>query len=355
MNARRTFLLALPLIFVGCKSKATAPEAVESPPYVITHSPHVENDVKCLECHKGVDEADKLDPANRHVKFTPKSKACADCHEAADLAKIVVPKRKKEYRLTFSHADHVFQVDGKCQTCHQRLPEKGDLSAPPPPMSACTGCHNHQVDFAEARCTPCHVDLRAYPLKPVSEFAHVGDFKRNHGALARTSANTCAACHDQTFCADCHSPATTPAGPAIRWPEEVQRNFIHRGDFVSRHMIEAGTNPSSCARCHGSAFCESCHAQQNVAAPTAPFTGERDPHPAGWSTGPEHGKAARRNIVICSSCHASNADQVCVMCHRDTNPSTTGESRNPHPKGFLKRNEKDDWGKPVCRACHTVP
>jgi hypothetical protein len=353
MNPRRTLLLALATLAAGCTAKGTAPAQAESPPYMFPHSPHVENDVKCLECHSGVEDAAKLDPAVRHVRLDARSKVCADCHEAADLAKIVVPKRKKEFQLTFSHQDHVFQVDGKCQTCHQRLPEKGDAKPPRPPMSACTGCHNHQQDFAEARCSPCHVDLRAFPLKPLSEYAHAGDFKRNHGALARTSASACATCHDQTFCADCHSPATTPAGPAIRWPEEVQRDFIHRGDFVSRHMIEAGTNPSSCARCHGTAFCESCHAQQNVAAPSAPFvSGERDPHPAGWSTGPEHGKAARRNIVVCASCHASNADQVCVMCHRDTDPSAAGESRNPHPSGFLKRNEKDDWSKPVCRVCH---
>jgi hypothetical protein len=355
MNARRTPLIALILLAAGCSAKGTPNgKTAENPPYMFPHSPHVENDVKCEECHKGIEEAAKLDPAVRHVKLNAKAKACTDCH-GDEIAKIAVPKRKREYQLTFSHQDHLFQVDGKCKTCHQRLSEKGDAEAPAPPMSACTGCHNHQKDFDEARCSPCHVDLRAFPLKPLSDYAHAGDFKRNHGALARTSAAACATCHDQTFCADCHSPATTPTGPALRWPEEVQRDFIHRGDFVSRHMIEAGTNPSSCARCHGTAFCESCHAQQGIAAPNAAFTSDREPHPAGWGLNPEHGKAARRNIVVCASCHSSNADQVCVSCHIDRDPATTGEvgTVNPHPKGFLKRNEKDDWNEnPVCRACH---
>jgi hypothetical protein len=358
MNRLRTLLVAAAALAgaAGCTAKGTAEKKAENPPYIFPHSPHVENDVKCLVCHAGVDDAGKLDPAVRHVKLDPKSKVCADCHEAADLAKISVPKRKNEYRLTFSHADHVFQVDGKCQTCHQRLPEKGDAEAPKPPMSACTGCHNHEEDFAQAKCSPCHVDLRAYPLKPISEYAHKGDFKRNHGALARTSANACATCHDQTFCTDCHSPATTPAGPALRWPEQVERDFIHRGDFVSRHMIEAGANPSSCAKCHGTAFCESCHRMQGVAsAPgTIYTTGGAPPHPAGWSDGAQHGVAARRNIATCSGCHSSNADQLCVMCHRDVDPSTPndGVSRNPHPSGFLKRNDSDDKGKAVCRVCH---
>lgn len=348
MSPRRS-LLALTAAAVaaaaGCSAKGTAPKQDESPPYVFPHSPHVENDVKCLLCHAGVDDAGKLDPATRHVKLDPKQKACADCH-GDEIAKLQAPTRVKEYTLTFSHADHVFQVDGKCQTCHQRLPEKGDAVAPKPPMSACTGCHNHEEDFANAKCSPCHVDLRAYPLKPLSEYAHKGDFKRNHGAQARTSAAACATCHDQTFCVDCHSPATTPAAPALRWPELVQRDFIHRGDFTSRHMIEASANPSSCARCHGTAFCESCHAQQGVAAPTAPFTSSRIPHPAGWSAGSQHGVAARRNIVTCSGCHTSNANQVCVMCHY------SGSGRNPHPAGFLSRHDRGDQSKPVCRVCH---
>ncbi len=346
MNRLRTLVVAAAAIAAGCTAKGTAPKNAENPPYVFPHAPHVENDVKCLLCHAGVDGADKLDPKVRHVKLDPKNKACADCHEAADLAKVQVPKRVKEYALTFSHADHVFQVDGTCQVCHQRLPEKGDAEAPNPPMSACTGCHNHEEDFANARCSPCHVDLKKYPLKPISEFAHKGDFKKTHGAQARTSANACATCHDQTFCADCHSPATTPMAPALRWPELVQRDFIHRGDFMSRHMVEAAATPASCTKCHGGAFCESCHAQQGVAAPNAPFTTERDPHPAGWS-GAAHGQAARRNIVTCSGCHQSNADQVCVMCHRD------GPRINPHPASFLSRHDSEDQRKnAVCRTCH---
>jgi hypothetical protein len=348
MNALRTLLVAAAALAAACAPKGNVKEKGESPPYVFPHSPHVENDVKCTLCHVGLDDAGKLDPAVRHVRLDPKNKACADCH-GDEIAKVTVPKRRKEYALTFSHAAHLKKVDGKCQTCHQRLPEKGDAEAPAPPMTACTGCHNHQQDFDQARCTPCHLDLRRFPLKPVSEYAHAGDFKRSHGAMARTSANACASCHDQTFCADCHSPATTPAAPALRWPEQVEREFIHRGDFVSRHMIEAGANPASCAKCHGTPFCNSCHELQNVASsPQTGFSAGRDPHPAGWSGGDQHGKAARRNVVVCSSCHDNGADSICVMCHR-----VGGPGGNPHPSSFLKRYDADDQHeKPVCRACH---
>lgn len=343
MRALRTWVVAAAALAAGCTSKGKAPERAENPPYVFPHSPHVENDVKCDLCHPGLDDAGKLDPAVRHVKLNPKDKACADCH-GDEIAGIKVPKRVKEFRLTFSHADHLFQVDGKCQGCHQKLPEKGDAAAEAPPMSACTGCHNHQKDFDEARCTPCHVDLKAFPLKPLTEFAHKGDFKRTHGALARTSAATCATCHDQTYCVDCHSPATTPMGPALRWPELVERDFIHRGDYVSRHMIEAGANPASCTKCHGAAFCESCHRLQGVASlPGTTFTSDRNPHPTGWAGAP-HGKAARRNIATCASCHQANAELLCGTCHNH------GPRINPHPPGF----DGDGKSKGVCRTCHAA-
>jgi len=90
MNARRTLLLALVTLAAGCTAKGKAPDKDASPPYMFPHSPHVENDVKCLECHKGVDDAAKLDPAVRHVKLDVKSKVCADCHEAADGFDVVV-------------------------------------------------------------------------------------------------------------------------------------------------------------------------------------------------------------------------------------------------------------------------
>ena len=46
----------------------------------------------------------------------------------------------------------------KCQSCHVQLPEPSDTKAPVPPMAACTSCHNHQADFAAAKCTPCKSD-----------------------------------------------------------------------------------------------------------------------------------------------------------------------------------------------------
>ena len=125
-------------------------------------------------------------------------------------------------------------------------------------MASCTACHHHQQEFADARCKPCHTDLKGY--KPETAFKHAGNWLAMHGALARPSAESCAQCHDQTYCASCHSPATTPARLETIFPERVEQSYIHRGDYVSRHMVDAAANPASCRSCHGSPFCDACHA-----------------------------------------------------------------------------------------------
>ena len=102
MNRLRTLLAAAAALSAaaGCTANGKAPKQAENPPYVFPHTPHVENDVACTLCHAGLDDAGKLDPKVRHVRLDPKNKACADCHEAADLAKVVVPKRVRNSRAT---------------------------------------------------------------------------------------------------------------------------------------------------------------------------------------------------------------------------------------------------------------
>ncbi len=355
MNARLPIALGLAAAVLGCGPKVSKKAAETQAPYVFPHPTHVDADVKCTNCHEGMEESDKLEAGVRHVRLPPKpsrNDACGDCHDTDPH--LTVPARDYTPRFRFSHADHLKRVEGDCKRCHQQLPDRGDRETKRPPMSACTSCHNHAQDYGRGRCQPCHVDLKGY--EPLTAFRHAGDWGRAHGALAKPSADTCASCHDQTFCAECHAAATTPARPSIVYPERVDRSFIHRGDYVSRHMVDAGVTPANCRRCHGPAFCEACHTQQNLTKQAAGF---RDPHPAGWAndraSGHFHGDAARRDISSCAGCHDQGADAVCVACHRvggiaDTNPN------GPHPSSFISKHKGDDRTKnPVCTACHTGP
>jgi len=355
----RHLLVAVAAAFLAaCAAKDTKPAAKADPPYVFPHSPHVENDVDCKACHAAIVRDTRLEARVRHVSLPKKnSDTCSGCHDDKDFKakiKLAIPARTRPFDVRFNHAAHLAKQGVSCTTCHKALPEAGQVQPARVPMEACTGCHNHQADFKAGRCTPCHVDLKRYE-KPMAAFQHAGDFLRTHGALARSSAESCAACHEQTFCADCHSATTAPGRQAVLFPEAVQRDFIHRGDYQSRHMIDAGANPASCRKCHGSNFCDSCHTQRNLTQSAG--VQPQNPHPAGWGivgTGDFHGPAARKNIVLCAGCHDNGASAICVSCHqvggRASNPSNPN---GPHPASFVsKRKGEDRTKRAMCMTCH---
>ncbi len=355
MNRALPLLLVLALAGAGAGCRAQtgkgSPAHAEKkaakggrPAVDFTHSVHVDQGIGCTDCHEGIDKATSLN--QRHL---PKTEKCAECHNdgrpGPSLEGIPPP------RLTFSHAQHVNQaaIKGKCDTCHKKLPEMGEPRESPK-MEACTGCHKHQQDFAQGRCRPCHLDLKGY--KPENAYAHQGDWLRQHPAQARPSAESCAACHDQTYCAQCHSATTTAARPSIIWPEDVQRSYIHRGDYVGRHTVDAAANPSSCRKCHGTKFCEACHVEQNLAKPND--VGRRPASHTGpdWATnrasGNFHGDAARRDVTSCANCHDQGASSTCVLCHH-----VGGVGGNPHPPSFLSKHDASDRRhNSMCRVCH---
>jgi hypothetical protein len=336
------------VLAVACSAKGKKPEAQkQDPAYGFPHAVHVDADLACTACHATIETATRLEAGVRHVKLPAKPSQdpiCSGCHDTDPAA--TIPSRAEPFRLSFDHAAHLPLVKD-CKACHATPPEPGDRDAKVPPMAVCTSCHNHQKDFAEARCTPCHVDLKG--LAPQTAFSHQGDWLRVHGPLAKPTAESCAQCHDQTYCAECHSAQTAAARPSVIFPEEVTRAFIHRGDYVSRHTIEAGANPASCRRCHGSAFCEACHTQQGFVSDRTTFGSPRDPHPAGWVGGEAHGRAARRDVTSCAGCHDNGADALCVNCHQVGGSANV----NPHPRAFTRKHSPGDIEKnAMCRACH---
>jgi hypothetical protein len=349
----RTFALALVLsLAAACGRKPaveTAPGKVQAP-VTFPHATHVDADVACSACHD-LSKATRLDPGVRHVKLPAqitKTPPCADCHDTEPKQKKVPPRPGRAFRLTFNHAAHLARTKD-CKQCHTKLPEPDSNELPSPPMAACTGCHHHQEEFAQARCMPCHVDLKGFT--PETAFRHEGNWLASHGSFARTSEGTCAACHDQTYCADCHSPATVAGRLENIFPERVERAFIHRGDYVARHMVDAGANPGSCRSCHGTPFCDACHKANGFSA-GGPGTRIRPlSHATGWANtldGGTHKREARRDIAACASCHDQRGPQnTCLACHR----ASTG--RNPHPKQFLDKHSLGDVARnSMCKECH---
>jgi hypothetical protein len=131
-----------------------------------------------------------------------------------------------------------------------------------------------------------------------------------------------------------------------RRPERIDRNFVHRGDFITRHAIEAESQPARCLSCHTPETCDSCHVARGVSANR--ILG-RNPHPPGWvGTAPgdhsRHGREARRDILSCASCHEQGASTNCIRCHK-----VGAFGGNPHPGGW--RSTQSESSK-MCRYCH---
>jgi hypothetical protein len=318
------------------------------------HDRHAAAKVDCLVCHESIYDAKTLEG-----QFLPSEKVCLGCHREAkeqgrcNLCHTDVrragPWPQLQSTVRVSHSDHIERTKEDCKTCHKQLPNPLRTTAMSPSMQACLGCHEHRRDYDQGRCNKCHTNLERYPLEPIADFSHAGNYVQTHMDDARSAADRCATCHEQTFCADCHAK-TAPMKIELKLPERVDADFIHRGDYVGRHAVDAQGEPATCRRCHGSSFCDSCHRANNL----TPFgTNPRDPHPLGWAfpgSAQFHGTAARRDITACAGCHDQGARSICVDCHK-----VGGVGGNPHPLGWTDRHPREEIGRNgMCLACHAL-
>ena len=354
MNRRRVMFLALLLVLAASAGACRVFRGDAGKGQIVfSHSDHLEHG-DCSDCHEGVESSTGATAG----KFIPVKKGCANCHDdVIDKCQMChrgpragVSLKRVDRKLKFSHAAHASRVDKKkgCATCH---PKEKNGAATIPGHASCDSCH--KKSRAALDCVKCHQDLSRY-RKPTGALTHGPGFAKKHGVRARQGARACVQCHDQAYCADCHSSAAM-AKASVRFPEKVNRRFIHRGDYLSRHAIEARSDPASCRSCHGQRTCRSCHALNGLAASAE--TGKRKGrggkavHPAGWMTAGSaafHGHKARLDIGRCASCHDRGAASNCVGCHR-----VGGMGGSPHPAGWSWREKSGQCrNNSMCATCH---
>ena len=109
-------------------------------------------------------------------------------------------------------------------------------------------------------CLDCH-DPEEDQI-PYEKFVHGMFFADNHNPVANRYGTVCSTCHRGSFCSDCHGVAIE-LKPSLKNQTENYRRMPHRGDYLSRHVIDGRMNPASCYRCHGnpqsSQSCRPCH------------------------------------------------------------------------------------------------
>jgi hypothetical protein len=301
--------------------------------------------LSCPSCHQGVN-------GSHDAWAKPSEDVCTKCHQEshAKLAESIRPAlavRPAAYDIRFSHDKHLVMPDfkGQCVKCHAGA--VGQVNGPPlfPPMATCLNCHEHQEAFAKNQCSACHKSNDLRGLKPRSFLAHDSQWVRRHGSEARASQETCILCHSQTQCDTCHD-STQAIRPDKLSPEAITREQTHRFDFLTRHAIEASSQPGQCVTCHVRAECDACHAQRGV---SAGLTNNRSPHPLGWASGTGastnlHGPAARRDITACAACHDQGPASNCVRCHK-----VGASGGSPHPAGWRSTQAMDST---ACAPCH---
>jgi hypothetical protein len=320
----------------------------ETGPSGFPHRAHVLEGVSCVDCHRDVDRAGELGPLH-----LPDSTSCVECHEEPhDTAPCLgchgmpsTARRAESNRrfLRFAHDEHVPELRGNCARCHRDVAHEGArLGAP---MAACLGCHEHEDEFEVRECESCHVDLPDEAIAPENHLVHGDDFVERHGAVAGSSADLCATCHSESFCASCHGARVPVLAERMHF-DDPWRASVHRAGFASRHAEEARVDPGLCTSCHSESACASCHRQNGVSAEAR---GAFDPHPPDWvglpGTGNAHGPAARRDPASCASCHGGAGEMLCVRCHE-----VGRVGGNPHPIGW---SSSRSLGELPCRLCHT--
>lgn len=122
------------------------------------------------------------------------------------------------------------------------------------------GTHPQALGAGRPICTDCHEDgpmKASYRL--YSSLSHTPVFVKDHKFAANQDLTSCATCHSQSSCNDCHAGKGV-LSPAIKLAERPDQASPHRGGYLALHRVEGKTDPTSCFQCHGRANNQSCTA-----------------------------------------------------------------------------------------------
>ncbi|MBI5656319.1 MAG: cytochrome C [Geobacter sp.] len=110
-------------------------------------------------------------------------------------------------------------------------------------------------------CSDCHEVPMKDSLKSYAVLDHTATFVKDHRFAAASEAGTCAVCHKESFCNECHANYVE-VKPSTLHGDRPDRDLPHRGDYLSRHKVDGRLDPASCYRCHGrtnNEKCVTCH------------------------------------------------------------------------------------------------
>lgn len=304
-----------------------------------SHTFHVkEQGIACEDCHTAA-KTSKLSSdtllGNHDVCKTCHddqiSNNCLYCHTTQEN---IVPIKRPEREIIFSHELHIVGHNMKCEVCHAGMDTVVyATSRNMPQMVTCMNCHSEEK--VSTNCETCHTDFVS--LVPEDHLAT--DFRKDHKKLTRLGIQdaSCKTCHAESFCQDCHtgselqgftSTKDLMADPSPRTstkdsPKQLRLQQVHGLNYRFTHGIDAKSKLLDCYSCHEQqTFCVSCHeAGGNINQQK--FKPESH-NVAGFTTigrgsgGGRHAELARRDLESCMACHdVQGNDPVCLQCHTE--------------------------------------
>jgi hypothetical protein len=120
--------------------------------------------------------------------------------------------------------------------------------------------HPQELPAGRPTCSECHGTERVKSTtKTFASFDHTPTFVKDHKVQANQDPGTCAACHAQSFCSDCHGGKTAML-PSTKLGNRPDRESPHRTGYLTMHRIDGRIDPTGCYKCHGRANNEQCTA-----------------------------------------------------------------------------------------------
>ena len=274
---------------------------------IYNHKIHGLLELKCTDCHKGLD---KVDYSFESSEVYPSMEICSACHNEVKLASNaceschistfnLLPQNHRSNDYLRSHKFLAWEVNANCMMCHNN--------------TTCQECHVATTGITETNLPddfyPPYMPSNSIDGSKQQVILKVhGDFnyRYSHGIDAKGKTTECQTCHQvETFCANCH--------------QSENRDFAMGGIVPSSHLMP-------------------------------------DFKTIGVGTGGgEHATLARRDLEQCVSCHdVQGADPTCIVCHLDSD-GIKGTNPKTHAVNFMK-DEHGDWHDnqgSICYNCHT--
>lgn len=264
------------------------------PPLKFAHSAHAKT--PCASCHG---DMTKVDLAT--TRQLPTMASCLTCHtngtEQRHCADCHLTKLGGLIETQFPHGDLVPHSTG-LGDAHGASFAKDHKQEARQVGATCTACHDR------SECVACHQGV----VKPL-EF-HPGNYVLTHGVEAKRGTPDCSACHRaQSYCVACHERSGVGTRVSSELDASVPGRAFHPPGWSSptgpnRHAREARKNITSCASCHREEDCLECHSNE-------PGKLRASPHPNGWRGSARCEALDRGNRRMCLRCHITQDELGC--------------------------------------------